>query len=76
MNRLVELVRFDGFHQIGVHACLQRNSGKTIYSLAEGYAGLPAPFDKWLHRGDGSGCGGGADHNVNATWVRKPQAPE
>ena len=59
-----------------VHAGIQRNSGKTIYSLAEGYAELPAPFDKWLHRGDGIGLGVGADHNLNATWVRKPQAPE
>ena len=59
-----------------VHAGTRRDRDRSIYSLAKSYAGLPPPFYEWLHYGERSDFLHGLDQGINATWVRKPQAPE
>ena len=55
-----------------VHAGTRRDRNRRIYSVAENYAGLPAPLYEWLHYGERIDFLLGADWAINVTWERRP----
>ena len=55
-----------------VHAGIQRNRDKSIYSLAQNYAKLPPPLYEWLHNGERSDFLFGGEPPFNVSWARRP----